>query len=110
MAKIATGLWRAHRKMLVVGTHKPRDDMQRAFKHVQSVFRVLEDEQVRIRDHTGEPWIDGRAIDAIEYQPTPGLTREMITETIRPSVFCGEEHVQRAQVIVGTPMSPDNQE
>jgi len=103
MADIGTGLWRARKTAVDRETGAPREGMERVFNHLQSVFDALETQGVHVKDHTGERWVDGRFLSVVAFQPMPELTEEVITDTIRPSIFIGDHHIQEAQVIVGTP-------
>ena len=58
---------------------------------------------IEIQDHTGDPWDHRRSIKAIAYQPTAGLQREVVIETLRPTVYYKTSHIQMGEVIVGTP-------
>lgn len=106
LADIATGLWRTRKNIVQERTDTPKEGMGKAFRHVQSVFDALETAGIQIKDHTREKWADGRSINVIAFQPMPDLTEEIIIETIKPSIFFNEQHIQKAQVIVGTP--PEN--
>jgi len=100
---LGTGLFRIRKSMIDPESNKVRDGYSRAMRHLESVLDVLEEKGVKIMDHTGEEWVDGRSISAIAFQPMVGYTKEIILETIRPSIFVEKKHVQQAQVIVGTP-------
>jgi hypothetical protein len=102
LATLATGLWRADRAVRKEGTDQPREGMEKPHRFIQSLLVLLETQEIRIRDHRGEI-IGGRLIEAIAFQPTPGLAREEIIETIRPSVMWGDRLIQVSQVIVSTP-------
>lgn len=110
LANVATGLWRARKNLVVEGADTPRDGMGKVFRHVQSVFDELETAGIQIRDHTKEKWVDGRSINVVAFQPMPELSHEIIIETIKPSVFYNDQHIQKAQVIVGTPPEEENGE
>lgn len=103
LVDVSTGLWRTRNRLTGDDPNTPKDGMERVFRHVQSIFDALENHGIRILDHTGERWVDGRSISALAFQPTPGLTQSVIIETVRPSVFIGEKHMQMAQVVVGVP-------
>ncbi len=105
LADVATGLWRARKNLVVKGSDTPREGMSKVFRHVQSIYDALEVAGMQIRDHTREKWADGRSINVVAFQPMPELSQETIIETIKPSVFYNDKHIQKAQVIVGTPPS-----
>jgi hypothetical protein len=103
LAEIGTGLWRLRQKMTQPGTNKPLDEMRRAYRHFESVWDTLEKDGIKIYDHTGENFDAGRSIKVLAYQPTPGLRRERVTETIKPTIYAKDDLVQMGEVIVGTP-------
>lgn len=105
LAEIGTGLWRLRQKMVQPGTDRPLEEMRRAYRHLESVWDALEKDGVKIYDHTGEDFDAGRSINVLAYQPTAGLTRERVLETIKPTIYVNSERVQMGEVIVGTPES-----
>ena len=101
LADLATSVWRLR------GRVARMDDPPRALvRHVETAWDALADGGVEIRDHAGEPFDPGQVMSVAAYQPTPGLHREQIIETVRPGVYLGERSIQLAEVIVGTPESP----
>ncbi|HKR59280.1 MAG TPA: hypothetical protein VJS64_06060 [Pyrinomonadaceae bacterium] len=102
-AALATRLWRVQQKMLKPGTDEPLDATAGAFRHLLSVFDLLEQEGIQLKDHTNEPFDSGMMVNVIAYEPCPGLQRDMVIETIKPTVFCAGQPIQIAEVIVGTP-------
>lgn len=102
-AALATRLWRVRQKMLKPGTNEPFDETGSAFRHLSSVFDLLEQEGIQLKDHTNEPFDSGMMVNVIAYEPCPGLQRDMVIETIKPTVFCAGQPIQIAEVIVGTP-------
>jgi len=103
IAEIGTGLWRVRKNMMQPDSDKPKEGMERAYRHVQSIFDSLEAGHVQIKDHTEEEWVDGRNISVLAFQPMPDFTKEIIIETIKPSIFLDDQHIQKGQVIVGKP-------
>ena len=61
-----------------------------------------------IRDHTNEPVPEYGSIglSVLAYQPMPGISRERVIETVKPSVYVDGRLLQMGQVIVGTPEKP----
>lgn len=102
-AALATRLWRVRQKMIKPGTDEPLDATGGAFRHLLSVFDLLEQEGIQLKDHTNEPFDSGMMVNVIAYEPCPGLQRDMVIETIKPTVFCAGQPIQIAEVIVGTP-------
>ncbi|GAA2438290.1 hypothetical protein GCM10010191_61790 [Actinomadura vinacea] len=101
LADVATSLWRLRTRM------DRMDDPPRAIvRHLETAWDALADADVVIKDHLGEPFDVGLAMSVVAYEPTPGLGREQIIETVRPGVYLGGRSIQMAEVIVGTPEPP----
>lgn len=110
LAEIGTGMWRLRQKMTQADTGKPLEEMRRAYRHFESVWDTLEKDGVKIYDHTGEDFDAGKSLKVLAYQPTVGLSRERVTETIKPTIYAGDDLLQLGEVIVGTPeKQPKNQ-
>lgn len=105
IAELATGLWRVRARMVDPTTDHVLESMKRPFRHLESVWDLLRSAGIEIQDHTSEAFNSGLALSVIAFQPTEGLERERVLETIRPSIYRGERVVQMGQVIVGTPMA-----
>lgn len=105
LAELGTGLWRLRQKMVQPGTELPLENMQRAYRHFQATWDVLTQVGLDVRDHTGTPYDAGLSITVIAFESTPGIGREMIVETIKPTIYYKSQRIQRGEVIVGTPVS-----
>ncbi len=103
VSDLGTGLWRLRLKMIQPGTGQPLDEMRRAYRHFESVWDALGSEGVKIYDHTGEAFDRGKALRVMAFQATPGLGRDMILETIKPTIYLKDDLIQTGEVIVGTP-------
>ena len=58
---------------------------------------------IAIQDHLDQPYDSGQLLDVLAFQPTPGIEREVVAETIRPTVYLQGQQIQKGQVIVATP-------
>ena len=110
LSDLCTGLWRLRRRMVDPATDRPLEEMRKPFRHLESVWDTLADAAVDIRDHTNEPVPEYGSIglNVLAYQPMPGMTRERVIETVKPSIYVGERLVQMGQVIIGTPEKPSD--
>lgn len=106
LAEMSTGLWRLKQKMVRPGTDHPLEETAMAYRHLESVWDVLSEAGIKIQDHTGRPYDSGLSLEVLAFQPTPGIERERIIETISPSVYLDGEPIQRGTVIVGTKEEP----
>lgn len=103
LVRLSVGLWRLRTQLVDAGTGQPFEGTRRAYRHLQSLWSTLEEAGVEIRDHTGEPFDAGMSLSVVAYEPTPGIVREVVKETIKPTVYLRDRRVQRGEVIVSTP-------
>jgi hypothetical protein len=105
LADLGTGLWRLGQKLIAPEGGPPPEGMRRVLRHLESVWDALAEHGVKVQDHTGAPVPDRGVygLEALAYQETPGLTRDEVIETIKPSIFYRDRMIQMGQVIVGTP-------
>lgn len=106
LVDLATGLWRMRQKMIEPKTGRPVEEMRRLYRHFESVWDTLSGAGVEIHGHTGEPFESGMALNVITFQPSAELQRELVLETIKPTVYLKNEMVQMGEVVVGVPERP----
>lgn len=111
LADVGTGLWRIKQKMIQPGTNQPLEEMRRAYRHLESTWDALTQAEVQIIDHTGEVVPEGGvySLKVIAYEPTKGLSRDSVIETIKPSIYFKQQMIQMGEVIVGTPETTETQ-
>jgi hypothetical protein len=102
-ATIITNAWRAKIKMVDPDTNEPTEPMKRAYRHVAAIFDALKDMGVEHTDPVGRTYDSGMALKVVTFEPTPGLSKEEIKETIKPTVTWQGRLLQMGEVIVGTP-------
>ncbi|MFZ5517080.1 MAG: hypothetical protein ACOY90_10605 [Candidatus Zhuqueibacterota bacterium] len=107
LADIGTGLWRIKQKVVHPVSGQPLPEMRSTYRHVESVWDVLIQTDVEIMDHTNQPFDPGMSLKVIAFQQTENLQRDMIIETIKPSIYYKKQPIQIGEVIVGTPVTPD---
>jgi hypothetical protein len=97
-------MWRIRRKFSAIGTDQLPDEMKKAHRYVQSTWDALTTNKLEIRDHTNEKFPQGSpALNVVAFQPTPSVQSEVITETIKPTIYYDGRLIQMGQVIVATP-------
>jgi len=103
MADVATDIWKAKRRMLDSASGEVREEMKRVFRHVESALETLAELGVELKDHTGNTFDYGLPLKVVTTQEMPGITRETIIETLRPTVCWQKQIIQMGEVVVGTP-------
>lgn len=106
LKKLATELFRARKRMLKPGSSEPLEEMKRPWRHVEAMWDLLHQAEFEVQDHDGSRFEAGLELSVIAYQPTAGLQRETVIETIRPSIYHKGQLVQRGEVVVGKPEEP----
>jgi len=114
IADIGTGLWRLKQRLINPETGLPLEETRRAYRHFQSVWDAITDAGYTIQDHTGQPFNARQTLKVITYEQKPGIERETVSETIKPSVYYQKEGkdmlVQMGEVIVATPIENSRSE
>jgi hypothetical protein len=69
-------------------------------------IKALEDAGIKLIDPKGTRYPQGGEglMRPIQFDPTAGMTVEMVSETVRPMVFLGDYLIQRAEVFVAVPL------
>lgn len=100
---IATNAWRAKTKMFDEHSGDVREDMKRVYRHVEAIYRNLQEIGVEIKDHTGEAYDDGQPMRVIASQPTPNLAKKRVLETLLPTVYFNGHILQNGEIVIATP-------
>jgi hypothetical protein len=102
LANIATNAWKARSRM-VDSEGEPREETKRIYRHVDSILDSLAQLNVEIRDHTGEAFDYGLPLNVITTQPTKGIIRDRVIETIKPTIYWNRQLIQAGEVVIATP-------
>ncbi|WP_407560311.1 hypothetical protein [Streptomyces sp. 184] len=102
----ATGIWRALRKLDRDAGSLSAADLRQVRIQVRASRSALADDGLEIQEHDGEPFDSGLSLEALVFQDDPDLTREVVLETVRPTVYFRGRRIQMGQVIVGRPVPP----
>ncbi|RJQ63192.1 MAG: hypothetical protein C4530_03875 [Desulfobacteraceae bacterium] len=89
--------------------HNNDDDepkTRRALNQLNNSIDSLKTNGIEVFDPTGTRYPPGGEgmMRPIQFQPTSGLTFEMVTETIAPVIYLAERLVQRGEVFVAVPL------
>jgi hypothetical protein len=105
LAHIATNAWRAKNKLVDPETGEAKEEMKRVYRHIEAIFETLKQIDVKTIDPVGRAYDSGMALKVVSFEQTPGLSKEEIKETIKPSVAWQGRLIQMGEVIVGTPQT-----
>ncbi|MFE1027027.1 hypothetical protein ACFW5I_21070 [Streptomyces sp. NPDC058818] len=99
----AIGLWRAQRKLDQGTGPLSAADLRQVRRQVHASRQALADDGLEIQEHDGKPFDSGQSLEVLVFQDEPELDREVVLETVRPSVYFRGERIRMGQVIVGRP-------
>jgi len=105
---VATNAWRLRSRLVNTDTGEPRDDLKKEdvrklVRHLEAIFESFSQIELEIKDRTGEAFDYGLPEKVITTQPQPGLKKEQIIETIRPSIYWNNQLAQQGEVVIATP-------
>jgi hypothetical protein len=113
LASLATIGWKMQKRVIDAESGDIRDnfdasDGRKLGRDVQSLLSLLSDMGITIRDRTGQSFDYGMPEKVIDAKPQPGISKERVTETLRPTVtwtthFFKEAMIQKGEVIIQTP-------
>jgi len=110
IADITTGIWRMKNKFSAAKFDDMSDELKKAYRHVESTWDAISSANVEVRDQTNEKYVAGMALKVIAFQPSSSVHIEMISETIKPSIFYNDKLIQMGEVIVKTPEKMESKE
>lgn len=103
LAEIATQAWRARSKMIDSASGEAREEMKRVFRHIEAILEKLREVGLELKDHTGDVFDYGLPLKVVATQPQPGIARENVIETIKPTIYWQDRIVQMGEVVIATP-------
>lgn len=104
IAEIATNVWKAKAKMVDSSSGEVRDEMKRVYRHIESILESLHEMGLEVKDHTGDAFDYGLPLKVVTTQPTQGIIRESVIETIKPTIYWQQQIIQMGEVVIATPV------
>jgi hypothetical protein len=108
VVRIATHVWKARRRMIAPSSGEVAEEMKRVHGDVERIQRCLEDLGVVVEDHTNCAFDYGLPWKVVATKPIAGIEKEIVTETLSPTVRWQDQIVQHAEVEIGTPIKQEN--
>lgn len=103
---IGTNAWKAKARLARIDA-STSSDMERLGRHVNAIVESLESLGFEIKDHTGEPFDYGQSLRVAASQPKEGISREVVSETIRPTIYLKGNLLQQGEVVIDIPVSKE---
>ncbi len=104
LVEMATNAWRLKVRMVDPDSGEPKEETRKLYRFVEGLFRALGDAGIQVIDKTGKPYDNGMSEKVINFEQTPGLLKEEIIETVRPSIRWKEQPLYPGEIIVGIPV------
>lgn len=105
LATIATNAWKAKSRLKDVESDEGGGVLKRINGDIERIWNVLvEDLGLEIKDHTGKDFDYGMALKVVTTQPTAGINKERVIETIKPTIYWKNKIIQIGEVVVATPI------
>lgn len=104
LVEMATNAWRLKVRMVDPDTGEPKEETRKLYRFVEGLFRALDDAGIQVIDKTGKPYDNGMSEKVISFEQTPGLAKEEIVNTVRPSIRWKERLLHHGEIIVGIPV------
>lgn len=101
LADLATSCWRIKKRLSKITDRT--ESLPRIDRDLDGIFEVLHAIGIRIKDYTGETFDYGLPLKVITTQPAPGLVKERVIETIKPTLLWQNHVIQMGEVIIETP-------
>ena len=103
VCEIATNAWKAKARLDSIAPEGQSPDHRRLARNVGAILDALATIQVQVKDHTGEAYDYGMPLKVVASEPRAGISREVVIETVRPTVIMGENLLQRGEVVIAVP-------
>lgn len=104
-ADIVVHAWRANKRMTDRTTGEIKEDLRMIHRSVAAILSVLGEIGFQLRDREGEAYDYGLPEKVVAAEKRSGISREIVAETIRPSVFCNGRLLRAGEIIIAVPDS-----
>lgn len=106
LSTLCTRIWRFERQLVRVAESDPSDNHDRLLRRFESIAEALREAHIEISDHDGQSYDSGLNLTVVQWEPREELKREMILETVKPSLRIRQLLIP-GEVIVGQPIAPE---
>jgi len=107
MTTIATNVWRIRSKVIgldgSVADDISKEDLRKVARYIDTMFESLGSIGIEIKDRTGEHFDYGMPEKVVMTLPQPGINKERIVETLRPTIYWRSQIAQLGEVVIASP-------
>ncbi len=101
--EIAIHAWRMQRRMTDRVSKEVRDEHKAMHRSVAGILETLTGMGFSLRDREGEFYDYGLPEKVVAAEKRAGISREMVAETIRPSILFGDQLVKPGEIVIAVP-------
>lgn len=101
--EVAVNAWRARRRMTDKHTGEVKDEHKSTYRSIEGIIASLQGIGFELRDREGEGYDFGLPEKVIASEKRSGISREIVAETIRPSIFYRDQLIKPGEIIIATP-------
>ena len=101
--EVAVHAWRARRRMTDKHTGEVKDEHKATHRSIEGIIASLQGIGFELRDREGEGYDFGLPEKVIASEKRSGISREIVAETIRPSIFYHDQLIKPGEIIIATP-------
>ncbi len=103
LCEIAIHAWRMQRRMTDRVTKEVKDEYKTMHRSVAGILEALTSMGFTLRDREGEFYDYGLPEKVVAAEKRTGISREMVAETIRPSIMYGDQLVKPGEIVIAVP-------
>jgi hypothetical protein len=106
---LANNAWKIQGRVMVnrkgeeIRDELKKDDIKKLVRHLDSIFEALTEFGFEVRDRTGENYDYGLPERIVSSAPRAGLTKELIVETLKPTIYLNSHLIQAGEVVIAVP-------
>ena len=114
IAAIASNAWKAEEKLVDRTSGEVREDIKqeevkRIYRHIGNILEELKEMGITIEGHTDTTFDYGLSMKVLTTRPMPGITKEKVIETNKPTIRCQKTTIiQMGEVVIGTPIQKED--
>jgi len=101
--EIAIHAWRMQRRMTDRVSKEVKDEHKTMHRSVAGILESLTSIGFSLRDREGEFYDYGLPEKVVAAEKRAGISREMVVETIRPSIMYGDQLVKPGEIVIAVP-------
>lgn len=101
--EIAIHAWRMERRMTDRVTKEVKEEHKTMHRSVAGILEALTGMGFTLRDREGEFYDYGLPEKVVAAEKRAGISREMVAETIRPTIYFADQLVKPGEVVIAVP-------